>query len=159
MGEISEETLEWFLPTFNLLDKGNKPITIKLTSGGGDTLIGFAMYDLIKNSKNKVIVEVYGYAYSIAALILEAADVRLMTGLSGLLIHDTVAIVQGDHMIHKHVQLQNNANELRRLCNEYYTKIAQRTGQKIDFIKKLGTEDRVVPSAEALKLGFIDKII
>jgi ATP-dependent Clp protease protease subunit len=157
-GEINEELFDWFLPAFTILDRGNKPITIKITSGGGDTYIGFAIYDLIRNAKNKVIAEVYGRCYSIAALILVAADVRMITELSGVLIHDTIAILHEEQTV-KHSQMVLQASELKRLCHEYYNKIALRTGQKLDFIKELGSEDKILSSSEALQYGFVHKII
>lgn len=158
MGEIDDELFDWFLPVFTMLDRGNKPITIRITSGGGDTYLGFAIYDLIRNAKNQVIAEVYGYAHSIAALIVVAADVCLMTELSGILIHDTIAVLHEEQTI-KHKQMVLQASELNRLCDEYYSRIAARTGQKLSFIKELGTEDKILGSAEALKFGFVDRII
>jgi ATP-dependent Clp protease, protease subunit len=158
IGDIDEDTLRWFLPVFTMLDRGNKPITVRITSGGGDTYIGFTIYDLFRNAKNKVICEVYGYAHSIAALILQGADLRLMTELSAIMIHDTRILLHEEQII-KHKEMNLQASELKKLCDEYYTKISKRTKQDFAFIKELGFEEKVLHFEEALKYGFIDKVI
>jgi ATP-dependent Clp protease protease subunit len=65
-----------------------KPITIYINSGGGDVAQGFAIYDMIRNVDVEVTITVLGTAYSMAGIILQAADVRAVYNHSSVMIHD-----------------------------------------------------------------------
>lgn len=67
--------------------KGEKPITIIMNNPGGDVYHGMAIYDAIKSCKNHVTVKVYGHAMSMGSWILQAADHRIMTVNSRIMIH------------------------------------------------------------------------
>jgi ATP-dependent Clp endopeptidase proteolytic subunit ClpP len=67
--------------------KGNKPITIIMNNPGGEVYHGLAIYDAIRNCKNHVTIKVYGHAMSMGSWILQAADYRVMTPNSRIMIH------------------------------------------------------------------------
>lgn len=67
--------------------KGNKPIVIIMNNPGGDVYHGMAIYDSIANCKNHVTVKVCGHAMSMGSWILQAADQRIMTKNSKIMIH------------------------------------------------------------------------
>lgn len=64
-----------------------EPIRILVNNQGGDTQHGLAIYDAIRNVSSPVHATVYGHCYSIAAWILQAADIRRMSKNSSMMIH------------------------------------------------------------------------
>lgn len=67
--------------------RGEKPITIIMNNVGGDVIHGMAIYDAIANCKNHVTIKVYGHAMSMGSIILQAADKRIMSENSRIMIH------------------------------------------------------------------------
>jgi len=68
---------------------GNKklPITIKMNTMGGDVINGMAVYDAIRECKEEVHIIVCGSAMSMGAIILQAADKRIMHPHATIMIH------------------------------------------------------------------------
>ena len=67
--------------------KGEKPISIIMNNPGGDVIHGMGIYDTISNCKNHVTIKVVGHAMSMGSIILQAADKRIMTKNSLIMIH------------------------------------------------------------------------
>jgi ATP-dependent protease ClpP protease subunit len=67
--------------------KGDKPITIIMNNIGGDEYHGMAIFDAIKNCKSHITIRVHGHAMSMGSIILQAADRRVMTKNSKIMIH------------------------------------------------------------------------
>lgn len=85
---------EQVIKTLHILDnqdaesrKGNKPITIIMNNPGGEVYHGLAIYDAIRNCKNHITIKVYGHAMSMGSWILQAADSRVMSENSRIMIH------------------------------------------------------------------------
>lgn len=68
--------------------EGDKPITIIMNNPGGDVYHGMAIYDAIKSCKNEVNIIVYGHATSMGAIILQAADKRILAPNCVVMVHD-----------------------------------------------------------------------
>ena len=66
-----------------------------LSSGGGDQTIGLAIVDLLTSYKGHVTITVIGSAESMAAIILQAADTRLITASSYLMLHSGTIDIEG----------------------------------------------------------------
>lgn len=64
------------------------PIRIIMNCQGGSVEHGLAIYDAIKACKSPVHIVVMGSAYSMAVWVLQAADHRMMSPSSSLMIHD-----------------------------------------------------------------------
>ena len=67
--------------------KGEKPISIIMNNPGGDVIHGMGIYDVITNCNNHVTIKVVGHAMSMGSIILQAADQRIMTKNSNIMIH------------------------------------------------------------------------
>lgn len=82
---------ESMVKSLHILDsqapKGDKPITIIMNNIGGDEYHGMAIYDAIQTCKNHVTIKVYGHAMSMGSIILQAADHRMMSKNSRIMIH------------------------------------------------------------------------
>jgi ATP-dependent protease ClpP protease subunit len=85
---------ERVIKTLHILDtydaaalKGEKPIRIFMNNVGGEVVHGMAIFDVIENCNNHVTIKVMGHAMSMGSIILQAADRRVMTRNSRIMIH------------------------------------------------------------------------
>jgi ATP-dependent Clp endopeptidase proteolytic subunit ClpP len=64
-----------------------KPIYIHMSTVGGDSDSGMAIYDVISSCPTHVVIIVHGMAYSMGSIILQAADERIMMPNANFMIH------------------------------------------------------------------------
>ena len=77
-----------FIKNINMLDTINdKPILIHMYSIGGEWSPGMAMFDAITSCRSFVTILAYGQAASMSSIILQAADLRVMTPYSYFMSH------------------------------------------------------------------------
>lgn len=143
-----------------LLDqKVETPITIILNSLGGDSLHAMAIYDAIKTCKNQVSIKIYGYGMSSAAWILQAADKRIMSKNSRLMIHTgTIALGESHPETSKRWMDQFAKDEVifeDILLEKIREKKPKFTRQKL---KNMLRFDTILTPQEALDLGLIDEV-
>jgi len=75
-----------------VLDRlNNKPIILRINSGGGSLPAGFSIIDTIKCIKSPIITVVTGYAASMAGLIFLVGEQRIMFEHSVFMAHDVSA--------------------------------------------------------------------
>lgn len=129
-------------------------IELHINSCGGSVKEGIAIYNQLKQKKCKEIVAyVDGFAYSIASIILQAADRRIMGLGTSLLIHNMWLYVSG------------NADDLRKAADDldvlmesnrqiYLEKVNIDEDQLIEM---MNAETYLTPQ-QALDMGFIDEI-
>lgn len=159
VGEVDEDMFEMMAKNLHALDTKAGEITIKLMSDGGSVSVARGIYDLIKGCKNFVRIICYGEVSSSATLILQAADRRIMTENSKLMIH----VGQEGAPPSKPRDLDRLRDEYRKdgtwMEDVYLKRIKEK---KPRFTrKKLQTMleyDTYLNPKEALELGFIDSI-
>ncbi len=159
MGEVNEEMLKYLREAVQILTiEGNPPLTVLITSGGGNASMGLDLYDLIKFYPGKKIGLVHGIAASMAAIILQACDWRVITPNGRILIH--------------HIKCHNfpltalkNADELDKflksrahLFNQYEI-LTKKTGKEVGEILARCEEDEYMPAQEAVQYGLVDQIV
>ena len=77
-----------FIKNIRYLDAiKNEPILVHMHSLGGNWADGMAIYDAIKVSRSHVTIITYGQAESMSSIMLQAADVRIMTPNSYFMCH------------------------------------------------------------------------
>lgn len=129
-------------------------IEIHINSYGGSVKEGIAIYNQLRQKKCKEIVAyVDGYAYSIASIIMQAADRRIMGLGTSLLIHNMWMSVAG------------NASELRKAADDLdvlmesnrqiYMERANITEDEL--IEMLNNETYLTPE-QAIEKGFADEV-
>lgn len=126
-----------------------EPIHILMNCAGGDVDHGLGIYDMIRNSPSKVIITVVGKAYSMGAWVLQAADERLITQNSSIMIHDG----QGpkDKWTKKQdIRCRDILLEKIREKNPDYT---------LGRLQRLLDTDTFLTAKEALDLGLVDRIV
>lgn len=102
----SETSAKYFKKALENVSESDT-IELHINSYGGSVKEGVAIYNLLKQKKCKEIVAyVDGFAYSIASVILQAADRRIMGLGTSLLIHNMWLSIAG------------NADDLRKAADD-----------------------------------------
>lgn len=135
------------------------PILIIMNNPGGDWTHCMAIYDAIKTCDCYTVIMVYGYAMSAGSVILQAADRRLMSPNSKMMIHRGHLAIS-DHP--KIVQKWTDDNKKSESWMEqlYLSKIRTKHKDfKLSKIKKMCDFDTILSADEAVALGLADGII
>lgn len=86
-GPVNEQMAGNLARALHVLDSLESPITIYLSTPGGDRAAGIGMYDLIVACKSPTTIIGYGEVASMGVLILQAGKTRLLTPNCQLLVH------------------------------------------------------------------------
>lgn len=158
IGQIGES---WFDDGFTLqslkdslggADYSN--IELEIMSMGGDLIQALAIYDALRASSAKVTAKIIGSTASAGTVIAMAADTVEISENSNFLIHRASTMAAGN------VDDMDKAAETLAAFDEQLLNIYQKkTGQRKSQISSLMKEDRWIKPAEAIKLGFADKVI
>lgn len=129
-------------------------IELHINSYGGSVKEGVAIYNQLKQKKCKEIVAyVDGFAYSIASIILQAADRRVMGLGTSLLIHNMWLSVAGNAE-----DLRKAADDLDVLMESNRQIYMERVNITEDeLIEMLNAETYLTPQ-QAVEMGFADEI-
>lgn len=132
---------------------GDKDVTVKINSPGGDMFEGIAIYNLLRAHKAKVTVEVLGYAASAASIIAMAGDeIRMGLG-TFMMVHNAWGVVIGN---------RHDMREAATLFDGFDSAIVDiyeaRTGMKRADIEKLMDAETFMGPSEAVKNGFADEV-
>jgi len=132
-----------------------KPITIYINSGGGDVAQGFAIYDMIRNVDVEVTMVVLGTAYSMAGIILQAADVRAIYNHSSVMIHDGNREYASNHKQTVKAWFEAE-NKLDIFTNNI---LAEKMGLPRKSVDKQFVHDKIYIGQEAIDAKLADIII
>lgn len=149
----SETSAEYFRKQLAEIPE-NATIELHINSYGGSVKEGIAIYNQLKQKACKEIVcYVDGFAYSIASIIMQAADRRIMGLGTSLLIHNMW------------VQVAGNANELRKAADDL--DVLMESNRQIymervnvteeELIEMLDNETYLTPE-QAVEKGFADEV-
>lgn len=156
LGEIDDESYR-FIKILRAMDYVKKPIKIVLSSPGGSEMVGMAIYDTIMNLQSHVTIEGYGDVASSAAIILQAADKRLLSQNCSLMIHDgSFESIEG-HIDTAKVRVLYDT--LNKNNDRSYKILANRSGKTLDTIKEWCHNEKNFTAREAVKANLADKII
>lgn len=134
-------------------------ITIVFNSPGGSVIDGLALFDyirFIRDKGHKVTIVALGYAASMAGILLQAADVRVMAKGSWLLIHEVAFGTQG-----KIGEVEDMYEFGKRLKEQAAQIFIDRSDGKLtrDHLEKnWARKDWWLNAEEAMSLGLIDEI-
>lgn len=149
----SETSAEYFRKALAQIPETDT-IELHINSYGGSVKEGVAIYNQLKQKKCKEIVAyVDGFAYSIASVIMQAADRRIMGLGTSLLIHNMWLRVEG------------NAEDLRKAADDL--DVLMESNRQIyleriniseeELIELLDNESYLTPD-QAVEMGFADEI-
>lgn len=156
-GLMAERTVK----NISLLDSTSKdPITIIMNNPGGDWYHGIAIYDAIKTAKSHVTVKVYGMAMSMGAIILQAADERILAPNSRIMIHYGYMGMESNHpKIYQ--KWSRESEKLDALQDQILLeKIRERDPNfSLKRLQKMLDFDTILNAKEAVELGLADKVM
>ena len=147
----------------------NCPMTIVIDSPGGSVIDGMHLFDeIVRYSKrpwddrdlpkgtHDTTMIVRGYAASMAGILLQSADRRLIGPESYLMIHEISTFARG-----KIGEIKDEVKFLDKITERVVNLFVTRSGGKISkeqFAQEWDRKDWWLTSEEALKLGFVDDI-
>lgn len=135
-----------------------KPITLYISSPGGEVTSGLAVYDYIRMMKSKVITVCIGTAASMGAILFLAGDERKMLPHTKIMIHDPSygnASMGGM----KPLEIRDRLDGLmqsRKLLAEI---IAERSGMNLKKVYEKTRRDSFLNAEEAIKIGIATEIL
>ena len=132
---------------------GDRAVTLKINSPGGDMFEGIAIYNLLRQHPAKVTVEVMGWAASAASIIAMAGDEINMGLGTFMMVHNAWGAVVGN---------QHDFREGATLFEGFDAAIADiyeaRTGMARAEITKLMDGESFMGPTEAVEKGFADNV-
>lgn len=157
VGELPEEKAFQHVPAIRLLDETPGPIKVMIMSVGGDEGGGFAIFDTLRTLKNPVITIGFGHIFSIAALIFQAGDKRLLSINCELMMHNgSVSLEGGD--VNTDLIEQISAQAVKN-NGRYHRAIASRSRIALPTIRQWCKEERYFSAHEAVAEGLADEVV
>lgn len=161
--KVDRRSMNRFYRSMRLWNKYDKsgPWTIYLNSVGGEAWAGIGIIDeLIAQSlrgggSHEVTIKVRGVAASAAAMILQAADRRVVGANSQLMIHKGSTAIAGtaDDIADEHAWWQASTDRMVALFLSRTDKIT-----RTEFMRKVNRRDWWLTAEEAVEMGFADEI-
>lgn len=131
--------------------------TILLNTPGGSVIDGFALYDFLQELKkrgHRIIIKGVGMVASMGAILLQAADERVLSKRGLLMVHEISSAAQGTLS-----QMHDEMKFIAMLQEEALDCLAARANIKRNTIKRNWKKtDWWLKADEALKKGFIDRV-
>ena len=128
-------------------------ITVHVNSPGGAVFDGLAIYNLLAQHKAKIVVEIDGLAASAASVIAMAGDEIRMAENALMMIHPASSMAFGTAD-----DMRDTADILEKITDNLVNIYAARTGQPLDKMAELVSDETWLDSTEALALGLITDI-
>lgn len=135
-----------------------KPITLYISSPGGEVTSGLAVYDYIRMMKSKVITVCIGTAASMGAILFLAGDERKMLPHTKIMIHDPSygnASMGGM----KPLEIRDRLDGLMQSRKILAEIIAERSGMTLKQVYVKTRRDSFLNAEEAIKIGIATEIL
>lgn len=147
------------IKALHILDTTEAPITIIMNNPGGSYYHGMAVYDAIKACKSHVAIKVFGEAMSAGAIILQAADERIISPHARVMIH-IGTMGWDDHSIN-FARWAKEDKRCKEEMEQIFLKRIQEKNPKIKLkqVRDMLKFDTILDSAETVDLGLADKIL
>lgn len=154
---IYDEISFWGISALDVIDELDRitspNIRVEINSPGGDVFDGIAIHNALRAHPSHVTVRVDGLAASIASVIAQAGDRRVMQPAAQLMIHNAWGLVVGDHDDH---------SDMARLLEQQDQVIAgiyaNRSGRGIDEFRSLMDAETWLTDQAAVDLGLADEV-
>ena len=137
----------------------DKPIAIIMNNLGGDVYHGMAIYDAIVSCRCYVTIIAVGHCCSMGSIILQAADLRVISPNCVFMIHDGTDRIEGHSK-----NVEEWAKESAKLRNKMYSiyrekMIKNNPSITIKQVEKLCTIDKIYTPTETVSIGLADELM
>jgi ATP-dependent Clp endopeptidase proteolytic subunit ClpP len=156
VGEVDHEAARKLLVALHIMDEMPGDIRLIMNSVGGLEVDGYAIYDALRLAHNRIVIKAYGACQSIAAVILQAGDCRLISPEAQFMIHHGFMKMDGETDQNMIVAA---AKRIEQENLRYHRILAERSGQPIEQIRKWCLAETFFDAKEAVRLGFADAVI
>lgn len=133
---------------------GGADVQVNINSPGGDVFEGLAIYNLLREYKGAVTVNVLGLAASAASFIAMAGDEVRIARAGFLMIHNCWVMAVGNRN-----DLRDVAETLEPFDRAMADIYAARTGQSQDAMLALMDTETWVGGSDAIEAGFADALL
>jgi ATP-dependent protease ClpP protease subunit len=125
-------------------------LDVRINSKGGELGYSLAVYQTLRECKNKVTTIVDGYAYSCAAWVMLAGDERQIMPGGIVMVHNPIleAVINSEESIAKFMP------QWKASRDSIATIIADRTSMKIDDVYNIMDAQTFMNADEAIAKGF-----
>ncbi len=130
------------------------PIEVVIFSQGGDVLSGNAIIRALRNTGSHITTNVIGLASSMAAIISQVGDVRLIAEDATFNIHNSAMAGEGRGTKENHLSAASTLEAMDNLM----LNVMANNNLSANELKTLMEEDVLLSASEAVALGFFDKI-
>lgn len=150
---------ERVIKALHILDQKDEPIIIIMNNPGGSFYDGMAIYDAIKACRSHVTIKVFGVAMSMGAVILQAADARIMAPNARCMIHYGYMGFEGHSKT-----FEKWADENKKTNSVIESVLLQKIKEtKPNFslrdLQDLLDHDTILSAEETVKIGLADSIL
>ena len=138
---------------------GDEPCVMQIdfTSPGGSVIDGLALFDFLQELRRKghrITTRGIGYAASMAGILLQAGDLRVMAPESWLLIHEASFGAGG-----KIGEVEDTVEWVKRIQKRILRIFAERSNLSVGQISnRWRRKDWWISSEEALRFGLVDEV-
>lgn len=127
-------------------------INVRINSPGGNVFDGIAIFNLLKQHKAQVHVQIDGFALSAASLIAMAGDLITMGEGAMMMIHNPWTLAIGDANA-----MRKTADVLEKITGQFVDIYAARSDTKAEEIRTFMDSETWFTAAEAVEHGFADE--
>jgi ATP-dependent Clp protease protease subunit len=135
--------------------KPETPLNVYICSPGGQEEVGFAIYDALMAMPNSITTYGYGQVCSIASLIFQAGDRRLLSENSSFMIHN------GSVMLPPNLDF-DDFKQIYVTClknnHRYYEALSKNTHIPISKITEICEKEYFYSADEAVNIGLADSV-
>lgn len=154
---IYDEVSYWGISALDVIDELDRVTTdrirVEINSPGGDVFDGIAIHNALRAHPAHVTVRVDGLAASIASVIAQAGDTRIMQPAAQMMIHNAWGLVVGDHSDH---------SDMARLLQQQDLVIAgiyaARSGRDVEEFTALMDAETWLTDQATVDLGLADAV-
>jgi len=157
--DVSDQSVDMCMSQLTLWQRTRpgEPIEIQFNSPGGDVVDGLALFDFIHTLREKgheITTSTVGFAASMAAVLLQAGDKRIMGRSATMLIHQVSAGAGG-----RYTDIEDRMVWLGKMQDRLVEILAERSTLSTTEVKeRWERRDWWLTADEALELGFVDTI-
>lgn len=129
------------------------PITVYLNTQGGDVFEGIEIYNLFKNHKSDITVEITGLCASAGTFVALGANKVVMDTGTQFMIHQASSFAYGNKE-----DIQKTLNALESIDKSIISIYKAKTGKSDEELEDMLKKETWFTCEKALENGFIDEI-
>ncbi len=155
-GSIDDSAAYRLAVALTVMDGTPGPITIMMNTEGGHIESGYAIFDCIRACRNTVTIVGLGSVMSMGAIIMQAADMRLMAPRARMMIHTGNVGFDGELDSDKLISIGGEMDGIR---DRFVSILAERADISEKEVRQLVVQETYMSAEEALDRGFIDGVL